>query len=121
MACFIIFKQILHGARVQYISESTIDIPCVAAWIIAFCSAWIDLQEEYKSKKFLIRSVEQYQTKITNWFNQNFFLKVTAEYTENDTVIVKIVRHTRDNKFYSLTFLAEEFKKYFKKEVWIEP
>lgn len=84
-------------------------------------TALIDLQEEYKSKKFLIRSVEQYQTKITNWFNQNFFLKVTAEYTENDTVIVKIVRHTRDNKFYSLTFLAEEFKKYFKKEVWIEP
>ena len=84
-------------------------------------TALIDLQEEYKSMKFLIRSVEQYQTKITNWFNQNFFLKVTAEYTENDTVIVKIVRHTRDNKFYSLTFLAEEFKKYFKKEVWIEP
>lgn len=84
-------------------------------------TALIDLQEEYKSKKFLIRPVEQYQTKITNWFKQNFFLKVTAEYTENDTVIVKIVRHTRDNKFYSLTFLAEEFKKYFKKEVWIEP
>ena len=81
-----------------------------------------DLKEEYKNKKFLLRSVDQYQTKIANWFYQNFFLKVTPTYTEYNTVIVKIIRHShRSNKTYPLNFIAEEFRKYFKKEVRIEP
>lgn len=84
-------------------------------------TALTDLREEYKNKKFLLRSVEQYQTKITNWFDQNFFLKVTTTYTEYDTVMVKINRHShRSKRTYPLSFVAEEFRKYFKKEVWID-
>lgn len=80
-----------------------------------------DLKEEYKNKKFLLRSIEQYQTKITSWFNQNFFLKVTPTYTEYDTVIIKINRYSsRSYRTYPISFIAEEFRKYFKKEVWIE-